>query len=376
MRPEDATEPATLATLDASRPLWGGAEDDLNAAVAEIERFGVGGASGGAATRPLAHAVAEAVASSLIEGVRSSRAAVFAQLVTGGPGPGGTDDDYAANNARALLSMLEGTDPGSEIGLDSIARAHRLLYEGVAYGPGDRTGHAPGEWRRKQNWIVGGPDRAVIYTPPAPGNVVPLLENLIEYINSAEASDHALVRCAVAHAQFEAIHPFPDGNGRVGRMLISMMMRKYGLLSSQALALSASLYTRRAQYYALLRGVTADGAWAQWISYFVDACAEAAEDGSASMRDLVSLRKSYFTNLGDRAAEGTLQVLDSLFENPYITVPMTKRITGMGNRAASMIIEDAVGAGILERMPGRAKTILYVSQGILDAMGGGAQGGQ
>jgi len=198
---------------------------------------------------------------------------------------------------------------------------------------------------------------------------VPLLENLVDYVNADGAADHALVRCAVAHAQFEAIHPFPDGNGRVGRMLISMMMRKYGLLSSQPLALSSSIYMRRAQYYALLRGVTAGGAWAQWIDYFVDVCAEAAEDGSGSVRELVGLRKSYLERLGDRAGGTMVQVLDSLFENPYITVPMTKRITGMGNRAASMVIEDAIEAGILERLPGRAKTILYVSRGILAAMG-------
>lgn len=367
----DAPKPVTLATLDASRPLWGGegAEEALNAAVAEVERFGVGGSSGGAAARPLAHAVAEAVASSRIEGVHSTHGAVFARLAAGGAAEGGSDDDYASNNARALLSMLDAMDSGSEVDLDSISRAHELLYEGVPYGPGERTGHAPGAWRRSQNWIVGGPDRAVIYTPPAPGNVVPLMENLVDYINAAEPADHALVRCAVAHAQFEAIHPFPDGNGRVGRMIISMMMRKSGLLSSQVLALSPSIYTRRAQYYALLRGITASGAWAQWISYFVDACAEAAEDGSASIRGLVELRKSYFARLGDRAAEGTVQVMDSLFENPYITVPMTKRITGMGNRAASMIIEDAVEAGILERLPGRSKTILYVARGILAAMG-------
>lgn len=370
MRPEDAPKPTALAALDASRPLWGGggAEGTLNAAVAEIERFGVAGASGGAAARPLAHAVAEAVSSSLIEGVRSTRGAVLARLATGGQG-GGTDDDYAANNARALLAMLEAADPASEIGLDSLSRAHELLYDGVAYGPGERTGHAPGEWRRTQNWIVGGPDRAVIYTPPRPPDVVPLLENLVDYVNADGAADHALVRCAVAHAQFEAIHPFPDGNGRVGRMLISMMMRKYGLLSSQPLALSSSIYMRRAQYYALLRGVTAGGAWAQWIDYFVDVCAEAAEDGSGSVRELVGLRKSYLERLGDRAGGTMVQVLDSLFENPYITVPMTKRITGMGNRAASMVIEDAIEAGILERLPGRAKTILYVSRGILAAMG-------
>ena len=322
----------------------------------------------------------EAVASCRMDGIGVTHGELLQRMIMGAPRRRGDGTDAlgdAEAAARSLRHTLDATDQGSDIGLHDIARAHELLFEGRQYAQGSESGHVPGELRRVQDTAIedGDPDTRNMCAPPAPDMVGPLMENLVEYVNLPDCRDADLVRCAVAHCQFEAISPFMGGNGRVGRIFTALLMRKYGLLTSQVLDLSEHFGARQTEYRSLLRGAAGSGAWPAWIAFFLDACELRAGAGLRTMTGLAGLHAEYVARmLTVTSSPSAARIVDMLFENPCMTVPAAKQAIGLGNRSTTHIVGNAIKAGILERVPSGTKTVVYAAREVLDIMGEGCAG--
>ena len=311
----------------------------------------------------------EAVLSSRIEGTRASLSDLF--FFEAGGARAGSEDRAGASDVREVANYVAALEHGLgrladlPVSLRLIREMHGVLLEGV------RGAHlTPGEFRRSQNWI--GPpgctlDEAVFVPPP--------VSRMHEALGELEGFLHApsglppLVRIAMVHYQLEAIHPFLDGNGRIGRLLIALLLRTEGLLDQPLLYLSAFFEENRDEYYRLLLGVSQRGAWEEWISFFLRAVEEQARDGRRRAATLLDLGLGYRRSLEKaRASALLLTLVDGLFESPVLTVPQAARRLGVTHRAATLNVRKLVDAGILEVVPGRERNRLFVCRGVLEAL--------
>jgi Fic family protein len=296
----------------------------------------------------------EAVLSSQIEGTQSSLQdllAAEADLFDAVDVP--RDVDEVVNYVRAMnhgLSRL-GDLPMS---VRLIREIHEQLMEGVR---GGRL--TPGELRRSQNWIgPGGAGlRDAVFVPP-PAELVPqALSELETFLHSPDDLP-LLVKIGLVHAQFETIHPFLDGNGRVGRLLITFLLTERGVLEKPVLYLSHYLKQRRAEYYDRLQAVRDDGDWEGWIAFFLRGVAEVAGEATETARRVLLLREKHRSDITmglGRAAANGYRVLESLFDRPIISVGDAQRLTGTGFAAANQLVARMAELGILREITGNAR---------------------
>lgn len=172
-----------------------------------------------------------------------------------------------------------------------------------------------------------------------------------------------LVQCGLMHAQFESIHPFLDGNGRVGRLLITLFLIERGRLSQPLLYLSAYIEKRRQEYYELLQGIRARGDWAAWIRFFLEGVADTSSEAVGRSWRLMDLRERHREKLRDRPRAQRL--LDALFVNPYGSVARAERLLGVSNPTARQAVRQLQEAGMLEEVTGRSWGRLYLAKPIL-----------
>jgi Fic family protein len=315
----------------------------------------------------------EAVLSSRIEGTQTDMVDLYAYEAGQLPLPGVTPlpppDDVreVANYVTALeygLARLESLP----VSLRLIRELHERLMHGV------RGGHAtPGDFRRSQNWI-GRPGCSLNdaeYVPPPPDEMGPALDAFEKYLHGDDEQPR-LVRLAFIHQQFEAIHPFLDGNGRIGRLLISLLLVEWGLLPLPLLYLSAYFERERQAYYDLLWGVNARGDWRAWVLFFLRGIAEQAQDAGARAKRLQDLQADWRGRLmGARSSALLLRLTDELFRTPIITLPYAGRILSVTHRSATLAVERLIAEGILDPVPGRLRNRQYVARAILDIAGDG-----
>lgn len=236
-----------------------------------------------------------------------------------------------------------------------------------------RGGYAtPGEFRHSPNWI-GPPGSALdnaTYVPPPPERLWECLDPLEKYLHEASALP-PLLAIAVMHYQFEAIHPFVDGNGRVGRLLITLLMVEWGLLPAPLLDLSAYIEPRRDQYYAGLLAVSREGDWLGWVTYFLTAVEVQAQDAVSRAQRLQALRDEYRARVGTVRSSALLGVLvDALFDTPAITITGAQSLLGVTHRAASANIDKLVNAGIVQELTGRRRNRVFLAEQVLAAVQG------
>ena len=315
----------------------------------------------------------EAVLSSRIEGTTASLGDLNLHEAAGGTDKGASEArrlPEVVNYARALEYALEDVQAsGKRVDLDTMRSAHRTLMSGA--GGLDPN---PGEFRSGQNWIVrrAGGDTKILYAPP-PADMVPkLLDDLVEYMRPGDdLTELPLVKCAVAHYQFEAIHPFVDGNGRVGRLLIPLMLRESGLMPEPLLYPSAYFERHRQEYYELLLAVSRDGEWSGWVGFFMRALAAQAEESVALILRLADLRAEYEAVLeGRNARPGALKLVKHLFYNPYTTVPRAGKMLGCTYPTAQAAVASLVDAGILREIGERRRNRVFYAAGIDDVLDG------
>ncbi len=304
----------------------------------------------------------EAVLSSRIEGTQAS----FSDLLffeAANLGEKETPDVREVfNYVRALeygLARLQDLP----MSLRLMKEMHELLLKGV------RGGHqTPGEFRRSQNWI--GPPGCTLmdatYVPPPVHEMNQALDSFEKYLH-AKSSLSPLIRLALIHYQFEAIHPFLDGNGRIGRLLITLLLCADGLLPQPLLYLSAFFERYRDEYYRLLLAVSQKGEWEGWIRFFLRAVATQARDAIKRSDKLLALWQSYRSRMQEaRASALLLQLVDDLFSYPVLTNPRVTERLAITPRSAQLNIEKLVAAGILKEATGQRRNRVYIAPEIIN----------
>lgn len=303
----------------------------------------------------------EALLSSKIEGTVTT----MEQLILAEASP--STEDSEAREVAAYRSALElGLSRLADIpqSLRLIRDMHRRLMQGVR-GSGKR----PGEFRRVQNFVSeGGQDiRDARYVPPPVEEMTSALHDLEAYLHR-DSELPPLVRIALIHYQFEAIHPFEDGNGRVGRLLIALQTCDWGLLPAPLLYLSAYFEANRGRYMELLLNVSREGAWIDWVNFFLIGVAEQSADAARRARMMLDLRDRYRSMLqAARSSALLLQLSDELFATPIMTIPKAQRVLGVTYRSAQLNVEKLVAAGVLRELRGR-RTRTFLARPIIDLM--------
>ena len=240
-----------------------------------------------------------------------------------------------------------------------IRETHAVLMEGVR---GQEK--SPGEFRYSQNWIGGEGStlQNARYIPPAPEDMKEAMSDLEKYINADDNLDN-LVRAALIHYQFETIHPFLDGNGRIGRLLITLFLMEKKVLSTPALYISYFLKKNRVEYYDRMTEVRSKGDYEQWVKFFLRAIIESAEDATATVDELTSLHEknaAIVSGMG-RAAKNTMLVFDYLEGNPIMEIRKTAEELRLTFNTVSSAVKRLIDAGILRQTTaaGRNRTFAY-----------------
>ena len=295
----------------------------------------------------------EAVLSSQIEGTQSSLQDLLsaeAQLFDLGLP---RDVDEVLNYVRAMKHGL-GRLEELPVSVRLIREIHAQLMEGVR---GGRL--QPGELRTSQNWI--GPAGCTLATAtfvPPPHHEVPLaLSDLERFLHAPDALP-PLIKIALAHVQFETIHPFLDGNGRVGRLLVTFLLTECGVLHKPVLYLSHYFKQHRQAYYDHLQSVRERGDWEGWLSFFLHGVIEVAGEAAGTARRILQLREQHRATITEhlgRAAGNGHRVLESLFDRPIVSVADVQKLTGTTFAAANTLVSRLVQHGVLHEMTGYAR---------------------
>jgi Fic family protein len=221
----------------------------------------------------------------------------------------------------------------------------------------------PGEIRRSQNWIgpAGCSLAEAAFVPPPPDEILPALGNMESFLHT-DTDLPALLQIGLAHAQFETIHPFLDGNGRTGRLLITFFLCERGILTKPVLYLSHYFKKNRAAYYAHLQAVRDTGNWEQWLDFFLHGVIEVSAEATATARAILSLREQHraavTTHLARAAANGH-RVLEHLYTHPTVSISGVQDFLGITYPAASNIIKRFVQLGLLREFTGYRRNRLF-----------------
>ncbi len=295
----------------------------------------------------------EAVNSSAIEGTQSTLQDVLSFELEPGKVKLPDDVEEVVNYVRAMNYGLDRLEQ-LPLSLRLIREIHRELMQGVRGGT-----RAPGEFRTTQNWI--GPAGAGIenasFVPPPITDMDESLRNLEMFLHD-EQTFPALIHAAIAHAQFETIHPFLDGNGRVGRLLITLLLMQRGVLSRPLLYLSHYLKRHRGEYYDRLTGIREDGNWESWIAFFLRGVAETSREASQVSRAIVLMKDEHTQSDGFGINE--VKLLNYLFQRPITTITDVQHALGdVTHTTASKSVTKLEQAGLLEELTGRTRNRVY-----------------
>lgn len=303
----------------------------------------------------------EAVLSSRIEGTRTTLGEVLAAAADSRPKTRSEDFQEVLNYVDALEYGLERLD-SLPLSLRLVREMHERLLRGVR---GDQA--APGQFRRVQNWIGGaGPITEATYVPPPPNEVVPALGALEKYLHDDRCPP--LVQIALVHAQFEAIHPFLDGNGRVGRLLITLMLMDREVLPSPLLYLSAWFESRRDEYYDRLLAVTRRGDWEGWLLYFLRGVDRQAKDVVARIRHIGTLVERWKEELAGARSVFVARALDLFSMRPFWSLPGLAAALDTTYTTAQRTLRRLEVAGIVEPVGAGRRNRIYAAQAILEAL--------
>lgn len=305
----------------------------------------------------------EAVLSSRIEGTKASLSDLLIdELEDGATKRTFVDDIQEVKNY--IRAMERGIQLLSElpISLRLVREIHGQLMQGVR---GEKA--TPGEFRTSQNWIgpAGCTPATAAFVPPP---VLEMTEALHDWEKFLHVRDQFpdLIQCALMHVQFETIHPFLDGNGRVGRLLITFFLLERQRLSQPLLYLSAYIDSHKSDYYDLLQRVRTHGEWNPWLRFFLQGVTEVATAAGQQAKELHRLREEYRALLRDKP--NALTVLDELFFNPYMTIARAGKVLSKSHPTAKAAITVLEEKKILKEVTGKQWGKFYVSQPILDAL--------
>ena len=309
----------------------------------------------------------EALLTSQIEGTQATLTDLFDDEA--GLAVANTDDvEEVSNYLRAFRLVRDNLHKprGLPISVRLLCAAHRLLMAGAR-----GAGQQPGELRRSQNWIGGTRPGNAVFVPPPPERVPDLLADLERFVHDAEPKLPALVRVALAHAQFETIHPFLDGNGRIGRLLIAALMEQWGLLPEPLMYLSGTLKKHQREYYRLLSAVRSEGDWEAWVRFFLEAVETAATEAERAIVAIATLVAADRRRLlaAPRVGAVALRLFELLPVMPRFTIEQVRQkleTTFPTATAAVKLLEDL---GIVTEMTGQKKNRSFSYRAYVDLLG-------
>jgi Fic family protein len=308
----------------------------------------------------------EAVISSQIEGTQ----ATLVDLLTF------EADDSATPNAdiEEVCNYLEAlayargqlSDPrGLPLSIRLLNETHQRLMRGVR-----GADKLPGEVRRSQNWIGGTRPGNAVYVPPPPHALAEVLSAFEKYMHDEDTTLPPLVRAGLLHVQFETIHPYLDGNGRIGRLLVTLLLEHWKVLAKPLLYLSLFFKRHRDDYYRRLSAVRVDGDWEGWTEFFLAGVATIADEGVASARDLFALvtadRRSVLQN--DTNSVAAVRLFELLPRHPVVSVASVMKLLETSKPTAARAIDTLEAAGVLIETTGKKRDRWYAYQRYLDRL--------
>jgi Fic family protein len=297
----------------------------------------------------------EAVESSQIEGTQSTLEDVLAFELDPDLRTLPSDVEEVINYVAAMNYGLDRLTT-LPLSLRLIREIHGKLLQGVR-----GSTKSPGEFRTVQNWI--GPSNSgierAIFIPPPPNEAAKALNDLEQFLHNPTEMP-ALIHCGLCHAQFESIHPFLDGNGRVGRLLIAFLLVHGGVLHRPLLYLSAYLKRRRSEYYDRLMAVRDDANWESWLNFFLNGVAETAEEAIQTARAIIQLKEHHVELLQESSGStNDLRLLNLLYHRPLVNSALVQKELSLSPATVNKTLDRFVSLGILAELTGRQRNRIY-----------------
>ena len=312
----------------------------------------------------------EAVLSSMIEGTQSSLSDLLLFELEEQPGVPVDDVREVSNYVGALEYGLERLRGGFPLSLRLFREIHGVL---LARGRG--SVQTPGEFRRSQNWIGGTRPGNAAFVPPPAHEVLDCMSSLERFLHDQPRPTPTLLKAALAHVQFETIHPFLDGNGRLGRLLITLLLCDRHVLKEPMLYLSLYFKTHRQHYYELLDRVRRTGDWEAWLQFFAEAVtvtATQAVETAQQLHELSQRHREQIHGLG-RASASALRVHRALMQRPIVSVAWLAKETGIVFATANRALTHLQELGIVTELTGRRRDRLFSYTGYIDALARGTE---
>ncbi|MFH0920264.1 MAG: Fic family protein [Fibrobacterota bacterium] len=310
----------------------------------------------------------EAVLSSRIEGTQSSLSDLLLFELDETPGVPVDDVKEVSNYVAAMekgLELLHG-------GLPLCGRVLREIHA-ILLSSGRGMAKQPGEYRRSQNWLGDTRPGNARFVPAPPDEVPALMADLEKFIHESGYQTPVLIKAALAHVQFETIHPFLDGNGRLGRMLITLLLYSEGVLREPLLYLSLYFKANRTQYYELLQRVRTEGDWEAWIEFFAEAVEKTAEQAVATTRNLLKLAENDRERIRElRRVSGTvMQVHHAMQVKPINTIQKVSAMTGLTQMTVTAALKTLEKLGIVNEITGKKRHRHYSYESYIKELSAG-----
>ncbi len=312
----------------------------------------------------------EAVLSSMIEGTQSSLSDLLLFELDQEPG-------VPLDDVREVSNYVAALDHGLRLLKEGLPLSLRLFREihGVLLNKGRGSNQTPGEFRRSQNWIGGTRPGNAAFVPPPAEEVLECMSKLELFLHDQPEPTPVLLKAALAHVQFETIHPFLDGNGRLGRLLIALLLCEQNVLREPMLYLSLYFKTHRQYYYELLNNVRVTGDWEAWLDFFAEAVivtATQAVETAQQLLDLSNQDRDKISGLG-RAAASTLQVHRALMEHPIATSGSLVEKTGITPATVNKALGHLEQLGIVKELTAQKRNRLFSYAGYIEIMSRGTE---
>lgn len=308
----------------------------------------------------------EAVMSSQIEGTQFSLSDLMLYEMEGQPGVPMDDVQEVSCYVNALTLGVERIRQGQPISFRLMTEVHQAL---MTSGRGEQRG--PGEFRRNQVWIGGHRADEATFVPPPANQIAECWAALEQFINDLPQPTAPVIKAALAHVQFETIHPFMDGNGRLGRLLIPLILVEAGILKEPLLYLSVFFKQYRDSYYRLLQQVRITGDWEAWLLFFVDAIAATANQAvttAQELNQLLAADKARLAELGRLAGSAT-QILDALFAHPISNIAALTRTTGLTAATIGKALDAMENTlGMVHELTGQKRNRVYAYSAYIDIL--------
>jgi Fic family protein len=312
----------------------------------------------------------EALLSSQIEGTQSSLSDLLLYEDDEAPGVPLDDVQEVSNYVAAMNYGLERLRDGMPLSNRLIREIHGVL---LAQGRGANM--QPGEFRRSQNWVGGSRPGNATYVPSPHNELQGLMGDLEAFIHSEEIELPILIKAALVHVQFESIHPFLDGNGRLGRLLITFLLCVEGALKEPILYLSLYFKTHRRYYYELLQKVREDGDWETWLEFFLEGVKETSDQASDTAKQILALFEAdgqKIEGLG-RPAASALRVHQYLQSKPILSVPSAVDALNLTAPTVRKSVGHLMDLGLVRETTGKQRDRLFVYSGYLDILNQGTE---